>query len=76
MWLKKLVMATFNDIRAAAERQQAAPEKALDPNQLSPQEIASLLDIIKQTSFMGEQVELVYNMVLKLQQQYISQTQK
>ena len=68
-------MATFNDIRAAAEKQQAAPEQTLDPNQLSSQEIASLLDIIKQTSFMGEQVELVYNMVLKLQQQYISQTQ-
>ena len=69
-------MATFNDIRAAAEKQQAAPEQTLDPNQLSSQEIASLLDIIKQTSFMGEHVELVYNMVLKLQQQYISQTQK
>lgn len=76
MWFKKLVMATFSDIRAAAEKQQAASEKTLDPNQLTPQEIASLLDIIKQTSFMGEQVELVYNMVLKLQQQYISQTQK
>ena len=76
MWFKKLVMATFNDIRSKAEKQQLVQERNIDPNQLTSSEIASLLDIIKQTTFVGEQVEFVYNMVLKLQQQYIRQTQK
>ena len=76
MWFKKLVMATFNDIRSKAEKQQLVQERNIDPNQLTSSEIASLLDIIKQTTFVGEQVEFVYNMVLKLQQQYIHQTQK
>ena len=69
-------MATFNDIRSKAEKQQLVQERNIDPNQLTSSEIASLLDIIKQTTFVGEQVEFVYNMVLKLQQQYIHQTQK
>ena len=76
MWFKKLVMATFNDIRSKAEKQQLVQERNIHPNQLTSSEIASLLDIIKQTTFVGEQVEFVYNMVLKLQQQYIHQTQK
>lgn len=38
--------------------------------QLSKQEIELLLLMIKETSFKGEHIELVYNLVLKLQKQY------
>jgi len=41
-------------------------------NQLSKQEIELLLSLIKQTTFKGEHIETLYNLVLKLQNQYIS----
>ncbi len=43
-----------------------------DPNALSKQEIEFLLVLIKQSSFQGESLESLYNLVLKLQQQYLS----
>jgi hypothetical protein len=43
-----------------------------DPNALTKQEIEFLLVLIKQSSFQGESLEYLYNLVLKLQQQYLS----
>jgi hypothetical protein len=43
-----------------------------DPNALTKQEIEFLLLLIKQSSFQGESLESLYNLVLKLQQQYLS----
>ena len=70
-------MSFYRDIRMNAKdasTQQEAP--ALAPDELNPQELASLLEILKRATFMGEQVEIVYNMVLKLQNQYTKQTVK
>jgi len=43
-----------------------------NPNGLTKQEIEFLLLLIKQSSFQGESLESLYNLVLKLQQQYLS----
>jgi hypothetical protein len=43
-----------------------------DPNVLTKQEIEFLFSLIKQSSFQGDSLESLYNLVLKLQQQYIS----
>jgi hypothetical protein len=43
-----------------------------DPIALTKQEIEFLLLLIKQSSFQGESLESLYNLVLKLQQQYLS----
>jgi hypothetical protein len=43
-----------------------------DPNVLNKQELEFLLMLIKQSSFQGESLESLYNLVLKLQQQYLS----
>jgi hypothetical protein len=43
-----------------------------DPNVLTKQKIEFLLLLIKQSSFQGESLESLYNLVLKLQQQYLS----
>ena len=43
-----------------------------DPNALTKQELEFLLVLIKQSSFQGESLESLYNLVLKLQQQYLS----
>jgi|TARA_R110000803_G_scaffold87495_1_gene154229 hypothetical protein len=40
---------------------------------LSKQELEFLLALIKQVTFKGEDVELLYNVVNKIQQQYINQ---
>lgn len=45
----------------------------LSPNQLSAKEIEVLLSMIKRTTFLGEDIEPLYNLVIKLQNQYIEQ---
>ncbi len=45
--------------------------EAVFSNQLSKQEIELLLSLIKQTTFKGEHIETLYNLVLKLQNQYV-----
>jgi hypothetical protein len=46
----------------------------IDPNQLSPEEIEFLLNQLKSVTIIGEQVEMFYNLIIKLQNQYIEQT--
>ena len=41
-------------------------------NQLSKEEISLLINMIKQSTFQGENIESLYNLVLKLQNQYLS----
>ena len=43
-------------------------------NQLDTQELEFLLNTLKQTMIMGEHVEMFYNLIIKLQNQYIDQT--
>ena len=43
-----------------------------DSNTLTQQEIEFLLALIRQSTFQGESLESLYNLVLKLQQQYLS----
>ena len=41
---------------------------------LSPQEIELLLLLIKRSTFVGDQLENIYNIVIKVQNDYIDQT--
>jgi len=54
------------------EKEQTSFPISKDIPQLSKQEIEYLLLLIKDTNFKGEDVELLYNLVLKLQRQYIN----
>ena len=49
-------------------------QKELAPDQLTTQEIEVLLSMIKRTNFLGEDIEPLYNLVIKLQSQYTEQT--
>jgi hypothetical protein len=49
-------------------------QKIQSSEQLSTSEIEVLLSLIKRSTFVGEDVENLYNLVVKLQQQYIEQT--
>jgi hypothetical protein len=46
------------------------------PTQLSPTEIEVLLSLIKRSNFLGEDIEPLYNMVAKLQNQYLEYKSK
>jgi len=43
-----------------------------DPNQLTAQDLEFLLATLKGVSIKGEQVEHFYNLVIKLQNQYLA----
>ena len=57
-------------------QQQDTPTTSLSSNQLTQQEIGMLLSMIKKTTFIGEDVESLYNLIIKLQQQYLEQNTK
>lgn len=67
----KQVMGNFLDIVKA--KQEAVSKPA---NQLTASEIEFLLGLIKNSNFKGEHLESIYNIVLKLQDQYISLNKK
>ena len=46
-------------------------DKKTPPSQLSEAELKFLLTLINSSSFKGGDVELLYNLVLKLQNQYL-----
>jgi hypothetical protein len=49
-------------------------QQPLSSNQLTDKEIEVLLSMIKRTTFIGEDIEPLYNLVIKLQNQYTEQT--
>ena len=42
----------------------------IDPNKLNKQELELLLIVLKNATIKGEQVELFYNLIIKLQNQH------
>lgn len=60
-------MANFLDI----VKSKTTSEAVKPINQLTAPEIEFLLVLIKNSNFRGEQLESIYNIVLKLQEQYI-----
>jgi hypothetical protein len=62
-------MSMFDDLRNKLKPTQ--PESI--PDQLSIQEIEILLSMLKRTTFLGEDIEHLYNLIVKLQNQYMKQ---
>jgi hypothetical protein len=74
--IKQLVMG-FTASNVVIENQNnnnIKQEKSLSPSQLNAKELEVLLSLIKTSTFLGEDVEIIYNMVVKLQNQYLEQT--
>lgn len=51
-------------------------EPKVDTDQLTQSELELLLNILKQATLKGEQVELFYNLAIKIQNQYVKASQK
>ncbi len=49
------------------------PALALDPDKLTVLELEFILNAMKTTTIVGDQVEMFYNLIIKLQNQYIKQ---
>lgn len=64
-------MATF-----FSKAQTPNKEVIQDPNQLTGPELDFLLRTLKTCTLKGEQVEMFYNMVIKLQNQYLDKQPK
>jgi hypothetical protein len=70
--LKKLVMSFIAGHVAGDNNEKK--QQPLSSNQLSAKEIEVLLSMVKRTTFLGEDIEPLYNLVVKLQNQYIEQS--
>lgn len=51
-------------------------EPKVDTDQLTQSELELLLNLLKQATLKGEQVELFYNLAIKIQNQYVKASQK
>ena len=60
-------MSMFDDLRNKFQ----STEKQVDDNKLSQQELEYLLTLLKNVNLRGEHVEMFYELVLKLQKQYL-----
>jgi hypothetical protein len=67
LFLKTNVMSILDRISPKS------PQTELPPTQLSQQEIEVLLSMIKRTTFLGEDIEPLYTLIIKLQNQYLEQ---
>ena len=65
-------------LRDYIKDKKTTPKKSLQTkiefpkNSLNKQELSIVLNLIKETSFKGEDVETLYNLILKLQDQYFT----
>jgi len=73
---KKLVMAFSSNNLKTTEivKESPVPIQTQLSSQLSLRELEILLSLVKKSTFLGEDIEPLYNMVIKLQTQYLDQT--
>ena len=55
-------------------KESPVPTQAQLSPQLNLKELEILLSLVKKSTFLGEDIEPLYNMVIKLQTQYLEQT--
>ena len=68
--IKKVMGFNASNIKNESQPHLVLP---LPSNQLTIQEIEVLLSILKKTTFLGEDIEPLYNLIIKLQNQHIEQ---
>jgi hypothetical protein len=70
-------MGLINKIQQSVKQEKPnTPEVTPAPNQLNTRELETLLSMIKASTFTGEDIESIYILVAKLQNQYIEQKNK
>jgi hypothetical protein len=69
-FIKKVMGFNANNVKGDTRQYLSTPTSS---NQLTTQEIEVLLSIIKRTTFLGEDIEPLYNLIIKLQSQHTEQ---
>ena len=69
-FIKKVMGFNANNVKGDTRQYLSTPTSS---NQLTTQEIEVLLSIIKRTTFLGEDIEPLYNLIIKLQIQHTEQ---
>jgi hypothetical protein len=69
-----MAFSSSNLKTAEVVKESPVPEQAQLSSQLSLRELEILLSLVKKSTFLGEDIEPLYNMVIKLQTQYLDQT--
>lgn len=69
---KNLVVANDNTQPQQPQMQKQQQISTASLNDLSPQELEILLIALKECTIKGAQIELFYNLVLKIQNKYLS----
>lgn len=73
-FFKNIVMSFNANNIVVANTPIEKTDKPLSSSQLNQGDIEVLLSLIKRSTFLGEDIGNLYNLVIKLQQQYIEQT--
>jgi hypothetical protein len=73
-FIKNIVMSFNANNLVIANQSTEITNEPLSSSQLNSGEIEVLLSLIKRSTFLGEDIENLYNLVIKLQKQYIEQT--
>lgn len=63
---------TAKNVRVNALENNNVPTTS-NSNKLEKEELELLINLIKRSSFLGEHVEIIYNIVLKLQNQFLEE---
>ena len=63
-------MAIIDKIRKQNKLKELNNPPLLPKDSLDKKEITIILELIKNTSFRGDNIETIYNLILKLQNQY------
>ena len=62
----------FVNTKPLKEKKSNQTKIEFQKNSLDKQELSIILNLVKETSFKGEDIETMYNLILKLQDQYFS----
>jgi hypothetical protein len=71
--IKKVMAFTANQIIVGNKIQPINTNVLASENDLTLQELEFLLSILKDTTLKGHQIEVFYNLIIKIQNQYIKQ---
>jgi hypothetical protein len=66
----------LNQVVVANTTEDTKPAPASSNNQLSVQELAFLINALKKATLTGDQIEFMYTLILKLQNQLVEQSPK
>lgn len=67
-----MALRDFVNTKKLKKKQSTQTQIEFPKNSLDKTELSIILNLIKETSFKGDDIEIMYNLILKLQDQYFT----